>query len=282
MGDKLMSNLTVTERFNIAVQLEKEGKLPNALNEYISIIRDDREFRDAFLNLGYLYSKMNRLSDAMKCYERALALEKDYLTYFNIGSIYYKMEEYKKAVINLERSRNINSNFALSTLVMGLCYSRMNNIKAAETNFLKVLQIWPGNRVALTALAIIYYNLERFDESIPLLNRLISFDAGNQKIRELKSNILLKQGKINKSAEEVKHISKISDGYRYYDDFIQSVPVEAYTDRYGTLDEKIDFLKERSEKDRDSLISLSLCHLFKGETDTAIDYLFEAKKRKLN
>jgi len=277
-----MSNLTVTERFNIAVQLEKEGKLPNALNEYISIIRDDRQFRDAFLNLGYLYSKMNRLSDAMKCYERALSLEKDYLTYFNIGSIYYKMEEYKKAVINLERSRNINSNFALSTLVMGLCYSRMNNIKAAETNFLKVLHIWPGNRVALTALAIIYYNLERFDESIPLLDRLISFDGSNQKIRELKSNILFKLGKTDKSAEEIKNISKISDGYMYYDDFIQSVPVEAYTDRYGTLDEKIDFLKERAEKDRDSLISLSLCHLFKGETDTAIDYLFEAKKRSLN
>jgi len=45
-------------------------------------------------------------------------------------------------------------------------------------------------------------------------------------------------------------------------------------------DEKIDFLK--SNPDRENLITLSLCHLFKGETDTAIDYLFEARKKFMN
>ncbi|MCP4137845.1 MAG: tetratricopeptide repeat protein [bacterium] len=276
-----VSTEKLTKRFKKAVQLEKDNNVPAALCEYISIIKEDKSHREAFLNLGALYSRMNRLEDAMKCYRQVLHLGEDYLTWFNIGSIHYKMGEYKKAVINLERSKTLNSNFALSSLVMGLCFSRLNNIRAAEKNFVEVLKVWPGNRVALTALAIIYYNNEKYDFSMKFLNKLLQIDPSNYKIRELKSTILYRTGNIDESAEELKNIKKVSDGYRYYDDFIQSVPVEAYDDRYGSINEKIEFLKERTD-DSDNLISLSLCHLLKGETDVAIDYLFEAKKRVLN
>ena len=271
---------SMSERFNYAIQLEKDGDYITALSEYISIIKIDRNFRDVYVNLGSLYSRMNRLDEAMKSYKVALKLKQDFITYFNIGCIYYKHNDYKKAVINLEKSRQFNSNFALALQVMGLCYSRMNNIKAAEINFLDVLKIWPSNRVALTALSIIYYNDSRFDESILFLNRLLSIDPENSKIKELKYNIHYKRGEFEESKQEIKDIKKISDGYKIYDEYIKSVPVEAYSDKYGTMDEKIDFLK--ANPDRDNLITLSLCHLFKGETDTAIDYLFEARKKFVN
>jgi len=71
---------------------------------------------------------------------------------------------------------------------------------------------------ALTALAIIYYNSNRYDRSLRLLDKLIQMDADNIKIRELKSDILLKTGRINESAAEIKVIKRKSDGYRYYDE----------------------------------------------------------------
>lgn len=271
----------ISNRFNYAVQLEKDGDYITALSVYISIIKMDKTFRDVYINLGSLYSRMSRLDEAMKAYKLALKLKEDFITYFNIGCIYYKHSEYKKAVINLEKSRQFNSSFALALQVMGLCYSRMNNIKAAETNFLEVLKIWPSNRVALTALSIIYYNNSRFDESILFLNRLLSIDPENSKIRELKSNIHYNREEFDESKQEIKDIKKISDGYKIYDEYIKSVPVEAYTDKYGTLEEKIEILNN-SNPDRENLITLSLCHLFKGETDTAIDYLFEARKKFAN
>jgi tetratricopeptide (TPR) repeat protein len=76
------------ERFFKAVDLERSGDFVAALTEYVSIIREDKNFREAYLNLGSLYSRMNRLEKAMKCYALALKLKKDYLTYFNVGSIY--------------------------------------------------------------------------------------------------------------------------------------------------------------------------------------------------
>jgi tetratricopeptide (TPR) repeat protein len=271
--------MTNAERFERAAGFEKQGDLAAAMKEYIAIVQADPSNRAACLNLGSIYFKMDRFEEAMKFYKHALSLGEDYISYFNMGTLHYKLGDYKQAVINLERSRRLDISFHLSSLVMGLCFSKMNDLKAAETNFLNVIVTDPSNRVAVTALAIIYFNEKRYDESLNLVDKLLLPDPENIRLLELKTTLLYRTGRIDESAGEIKNIAKISDGYRFFDRFISAVPVESFNDRYGTIDEKIDFLKERSADDRDSLISLSLCHLLKGETDTAIDRLLEAKKR---
>jgi tetratricopeptide (TPR) repeat protein len=154
--------------------MEKQGNFISAISEYRAILAQDGSIRDAYMNLGCVYSRLGRFSDAMKVYRDCLALGSDYLLYFNMGSICYKLGSYKNAVINLERARKMNSGFALATLVIGLSYSRMGNIRAAEVNFQKVLRMWPSNRVALTALSIMYFHQERYEESLALLERLIA------------------------------------------------------------------------------------------------------------
>lgn len=273
------SEKKLTDKFHTALQFEQKGKYREAMDIYISIVKEDPTCKEAYINLGSIFSRMNRFDDAMAFYQKALKIRSDYITLFNIGCIFYKMNRYKKAVINLEKSRSLKGNFNLSSLVIGLCYSRMNNYKAAESNFINVLKITPDNRVALTALAILYYNWDKFDKSLYIINRLIKQDSTNIKIKELKSNVLYKKGKFDESVEEIKSVKKVSDGYRFYDEFIQSVPVETYTDKYGTINEKIDYLRENSASDKNSLISLSLCYLLKGETDLALDYLFKVKKQ---
>lgn len=269
-------------RFAAALSFEKKGDLTSAVSEYRSILEIESGHREACINLGTIYFRLNNYKESEKYYLKALALGEDYLTYFNLGSLYYKTGEYKKSVLYLEKSRNLNSVFYLSSLVKGLSFSRMNNIKAAETNFIKVLNENPQNKIALTALIIIYYNANRLDDSLELLDRLDLNDSSNVKLNELKINILNKLGKTDEIATEIKTISKISKGYIDYNNFIKSVPVDVYSDKYGHIDKKIELLQHKAKKETGSLISLSLCHLLKGETETAIDYLFEAKKRSLN
>jgi predicted Zn-dependent protease len=141
-----------------------------------------------------------------------------------------------------------------------------------------VLKKDPGHRVAATALAILYYNDKQYDQAITLLNDLTGDETRNLVLREMKSDILYQTGKIDESAEEIKQIMKVSDGYTFYDQYISSIPVEVYTDKYGTLDDKISILTSNNKNDSQNLITLSLCYLFKGDTDRAIDYLFQAKK----
>ena len=199
-----MAPTTASVKFNKAIQFEKTGDFSFALNEYISIIKIDPLFRPAYVNLGSLYSRMNKLPEAIKCYEIALSLGHDDITFFNIGCILYKLGDYIDALTNLEKSIVINTSFALSKLVAGLCHSRLNRLSDAETCFSNVLQLWPDNRVAMTALAILYYNTGRFSLSLKLLNLLLKNDSENIKMRELKSDILLKQGHLDESSSEIK------------------------------------------------------------------------------
>jgi tetratricopeptide (TPR) repeat protein len=272
----------IHDKFNRAIALERRGQHDQALVEYKAIIKEQRDFREAYLNLGALYARMKQHHEAMTCYTMAQELGEDYLTYFNIGSILYTRGNYKKAIFNLQKSRNMQPGFILPALVMGLCYSRLNNIGAAEKNFIQVLNSSPNNRVALTALAIIYYNGEKYNEALVLLNRLLHINGENHSVRELKSDILFKSGRIEESLIEIKTLKNQKKGFTLYNDYIKSVPVEAYTDRYGTIDEKITALKKKTEKDDQSLISLSLCHLFRGDTDSAIDCLMKARKKIKN
>jgi tetratricopeptide (TPR) repeat protein len=269
--------LKISDRFSNAIQMDKNGEYEKALSEYIDIVKEDNNFRDGHLYLGSLYARMGKFSKAMKSYVIALSLGADYMVYFNIGSIFYKLGDFKKAVINLEKSKKIFSAYYLSSLMIGLSFSKLNNTSAAEINFTNVLSLKPENKVALTALSIIYYNQKNYSLSLELLNRLIFLDPDNIKILKLRSDVLLKQGKYKESAKELNILKKNSIGYKSYDDFVESVPDDSYSDKYGTIEEKIEFLEEK-EDNHDNLISLSLCYLFKGETDAAIESLFKAKE----
>lgn len=273
------TQLALDLRFNNAVRQEILGFYEVAFSEYISIITEDRRYKKAYLNLGSLLSRMNKLDEALRCYQLALNIEEDYITNFNIGCIYYKGASYKKAIQSLEKSKSLNPSFPLSMLIMGLCYSILNNYKAAYENFMDVIRFLPNNTVALTALAILQYNNDNYMDAMRYLDRIIAVDIHNVKAHELKFNILYKTGNNDQSILEIKELKQISNGYKFYDEFIQSISIDTLKDKYGTIDEKIDMLLEKIEVDRINLVSLSLCYLFKGETDNAIESLFALREK---
>ena len=266
-------------RFARAVEYEKTGEYMLALQEYLTLTKEEAPLRQALVNLGSLYSRMGDPDNAMSCYARAVELEEDYLAWFNIGSLHYKRSEWKQAVISLEKSRRLNGAFPLAVLVMGLSYSRMGNVRAAERCFADVLEVQPRSEVALTALAILCFDNAKFNQALDLVDRLLEIKPDNAGIKKLRSKILFSIGRSSESAEMIKSFKDEDPGYRGFDTFVQSVPVEIYDDRFGSIDEKIEKLEVKvsgNEKPED-MIALSLCYLLKGESDRAIDCLFRAR-----
>ena len=275
MSDQTM----IDERFARAVEYEKTGEYMLALQEYLTLTKEEAPLRQALVNLGSLYSRMGEPDNAMSCYTRAVELEEDYLAWFNIGSLHYKRGDWKQSVISLEKSRRLNGAFPLAVLVMGLAYSRMGNVRAAERCFSDVLEAQPGSEVALTALAILCFDNAKYNQALDLVDRLLQIKPENAGIRKLRSKILFSIGRSGESAEMIKSFKDEDPGYRGFDTFVQSVPVEVYDDRFGSIDDKIEKLEKKvsgTEKPED-MIALSLCYLFKGDSDRAIDCLFRAR-----
>ena len=266
--------------FGKALEFEKKGEFMMALQEYANLAHGTPPYRPALINLGALYSRMNRFDDAMLCYQNAISIEDDSLAWFNIGSLHYKRCEYKKAVIACERARRLDALFVLPILVMGLSFSHLKNFKAAEKSFVDVLSLSPVNEVALTALTILYYEKGRHHQALEMADRLLSTYPTKDRVRNLRSKILFNLGRMMETAEEIKRVKETDERYTVYTQFVESVPVEVYDDRYGSIEDKIQLLEEKtSEESRPGdMIALSLCYLFKGDADHAIDCLLKTRE----
>ncbi len=245
----------------------------------LNLISKNKHIRDPYVLLAAELVKIGKIDHAIKYFHKANEIKEDYISLYNLGSLYYKKGDFKKAIFLLEKSKQYKTDYIMSSLVMGLCYSRLNNIKAAVTNFITVLMHDPSNRTALAALSIIYHNSGRFSDSHQLMKRLSEKYPSDFKIANIKSNILYYSGHISKSAQEMKALRKKSEKFKKYDEYIKSVPVDICNDRYGTLEDKVARL-ESTGKNSDNLLKLSLVHLFSGNPDSAIDYLFEARGNK--
>ncbi len=247
------------------------------INKIISMIKLNPVERELYIELAVELTRMRRFDQAIKSFFKANSLGEDYLTLYNIGCLYYKKNDFKNAIIALEKSKLLNNKFHMVFLLTGLCYGRLNNFKASESNFINVIMTDPDNTTALTALSVLYYNQGKVDDSLRLIKRISASKIKSDTVQKIKSEILFNSGKPAESAYEIKKFKDNSEKFRSFNDYIQSIPVAILTDKYGSIEEKIQKLENVQSKTRDNLISLSLCHLFSGNTDSAIDYLIEAR-----
>ena len=266
--------------FSHAYALEVQGKTEEAIHHYAAVGKSDPKHRDALLSMAALYSKLDKTLDSLFCFERAVSIEPDFLSIFNIGNIYYKLSDHKKAVIFFERARAINPDFMPAKLMLGLSFSRMSNFTAAESCFHEVLILAPSNEVALIALSMLKYEHGDFSTSEELTARILLLNPNNNSAKKIRSKALLKLGRLDESRDETSDLTKTDPGFRDYTDYIKALPAETFTDKYGTIDSKIENLEQsaRETNDQSKLISLSLCYLLKGDSDSAIKFLFKARE----
>jgi len=183
------------ERINRAAAPEKSGDFLPAVNEQGLSMDGEVNGRDSLISRGSMCARMERYEEALDCFNRARALGEDYLVCFNIGSVYYRMGRYKQSILALDTARKMRGDYPAVSLLMGLGFSRLRNVKAAETCFRAVLGNDPDNTVALTALSIMYYESGRNDAALEIINRLLSVDSRNGQIRSLKARLLYRMNR---------------------------------------------------------------------------------------
>jgi len=247
------------------------------LSTLIDTVKKNPANRDSCIELAVELTRIKKFDQAIKYFKKANQIKEDFITLYNIGCLYYKQSDFKNAIIALERAKLINNKFHMLFLLAGLCYGRLNNLKASESNFINVVMADPENTTALTALAVLYYNQGKVENSLQIIKKISSSKLNADVVQKIKSEIFFNSGNPVESANEIKQFKDHSVKFKNFNSYIKSIPVAILTDKYGSIQDKIQMLENTPSKTRDNLISLSLCHLFSGNTDSAIDYLIEAR-----
>jgi tetratricopeptide (TPR) repeat protein len=142
---------------------------------------------DAYQYLGNIDYDKKDFDNAVINYNKSLALQDSYLTYFKLGNAYSAKKDFRSALTAFQKTINRNPNYAPGYFNIGLLHSETKNYQMAVKAFLKAIELNPDFVETYRNLAIVYYILENYQESLKYFEKYLQLtDDDNVKKSVLK------------------------------------------------------------------------------------------------
>ncbi|EMI70531.1 tetratricopeptide repeat protein [Leptospira noguchii] len=290
-----MTGTDITKRFNQALILEKEGNYPEAIRLYEDLIQSQPKYQKPYLNLGALYSKQGNSKKAIEVYQKALYVGKSPELYYNIGIELYRTGETETAIRSLKKSLEIEKRFLNSHILLAYCYRQLEKDDKTELYLTNAIRLDPKNRMALTALATLYFEKERWRDCLETANKVNKLFPNDPRIQVLLSEVHTRLGNFKQSFEILKQATSQSKGFTRFSDAIEESkknPEEAaFFDSLEKLTKnKLDEFRSKLEMNQENpedfsppnpqdALDLSLMYLFHGDKERALKYMLYAQKQ---
>ena len=124
-----------------------------ALRSYKHAIRIDDNYKNAYNNLGMVYSEINEYSKAIRAYQQAISIDERYqVPHNNLGMVYHKIGEHAKAVNSLQCAIVINPDYQTAHYNLAFIYFEMGNLQNASKTVVEALRLDTNNRNTLRLL----------------------------------------------------------------------------------------------------------------------------------
>lgn len=273
-----------------------------ALKYYRASAKEDPSFRPAFNNLGTIYSEIGKPDLALGFYKQALDLGEDASVYFNMGSELFRLERYEESAGYLKKALGIDRRLLRAHLLLGYLYGKMEKPDRSEIYFRNSLKLDPENKMAALGLCVLLEKEDRNEEALELSTAFLKIFKENASFKNMRAGLLLKLNRVDDSLSEYKELAKTSDKFTSFSSLIEKARGESsdqYNKLFSGMSDKISLRTEKLKKkissrktsgtradetekkdDMKDLVDLSLLHLFNGDSDKALHYLFQAKKIK--
>ncbi|EPE85521.1 tetratricopeptide repeat protein [Leptospira noguchii] len=290
-----MTGTDITKRFNQALILEKEGNYPEAIRLYEDLIQSQPKYQKPYLNLGALYSKQGNSKKAIEVYQKALYVGKSPELYYNIGIELYRTGETETAIRSLKKSLEIEKRFLNSHILLAYCYRQLERDDKTELYLTNAIRLDPKNRMALTALATLYFEKERWRDCLETANKVNKLFPNDPRMQVLLSEVHTRLGNFKQSFEILKQATSQSKGFTRFSDAIEESkknPEEAaFFDSLEKLTKnKLDEFRSKLEMNQENpedfsppnpqdALDLSLMYLFHGDKERALKYMLYAQKQ---
>lgn len=150
------------------------------------------------------YIEVGQKKEAINEYQAAAKLKPDLPdVHFQIGSIYWGMNNLEEALPELEREISIQPNHPEALYEVGDIFYSEGKLKEAEESFLKASKFEPGMVAAYLGLEQIYTQTGRFSQSLTELETVLKLDPTNQTSHYRMAMILRKMGKREQAQQQL-------------------------------------------------------------------------------
>lgn len=128
--------------------LDKKGELKEAELYFNNALSLYREYQPAYRGLGIIYYKKNDNQKSITYLKKAIQLfPNDMPSFYFMGMNYYKMNMYLDAIKYLKPFSEVYPRHPAIHGILGICYERIKNIRAAYEEYIMQIKVAPDNEM---------------------------------------------------------------------------------------------------------------------------------------
>jgi tetratricopeptide (TPR) repeat protein len=151
--DPVLKEREAEAHFQHGLQLEETGApAEQAINAYKKAITANPYAAGALVNLGTLYYRMRKFTDAESHYQRAIEADPKYaLAHFNLGNLYDEIGDVERARGHYEKALAVNPSYSDAHFNLALLCERSGQVLPAVAHWKAYLKLDSGSSWARVA-----------------------------------------------------------------------------------------------------------------------------------
>jgi Tfp pilus assembly protein PilF len=124
--------------------------------------------------------RLNRFSEALESFDRALALEPDHVeTLTNRGAVLHQVKRSDEALVSFERALTLAPRHLRTLMNRAITLKEIGRLEEALQGYEHALTIAPGNADVLNNRGSVLFVLKQFDEALASFDRALAVDPGH-------------------------------------------------------------------------------------------------------
>lgn len=156
---------------------------------------------DRYIKEGVIYHDHGDYENAIKQYEKALAIDKEHaMANYEIAYTYFAMKEYEKSIAHCDRVLDSDSEYKAPTcIIKGSCLDLLGKPEEAIETYEEGIDEAPDNFMLYYNLALTQSNLGRNEDAVPTLQKALVYGPMHSSSHLMMANIMSNSGQRIKS-----------------------------------------------------------------------------------
>ncbi len=177
-----------------------DDEFERAIPKLEAVIEAEPTYLSVWSTLGWTYWRVGRKDDAIKLWQRLLALDSDNpIPHMLLGNAYVGTERLKKGEMHLKRSIELDPTLVEPRLVLSSVYRWSGRHQASIKLLRELLAEAPDRLDIQNELALSLYFNGDYDEALPLLQQAVRADPDNRQLVTAHARCLLHTGNLTEA-----------------------------------------------------------------------------------
>jgi len=225
--------------YKAGMDFYETGNYEDAIKQYNKWLSEDSDNSKAYIARAKAYKRLDKKKKAAEDYSRAAALTEDEEDFMKAANLYLNINDYERAAkmatraIN-EDKKNVNAHKkAIKSYIeleeykkaqhysnklidieenagnfywRGFIESKLNNLKQAESDLRKSIELSPNIIDPYKTLADVLYRAEKYDQALAICNRGLNVDKKNKPLLKTRSLVYKEKDEYPKAINDLSKI----------------------------------------------------------------------------